>query len=97
MSGRLKLWSEEVTPLSETEARQIISGLSRVETTLQLFSDRLLGTNGQRGEIPILQERVANLEETRNQQSGMLRVLNWLWGFAVLLFGGIEAYERLHK
>ena len=86
-----------MNPLSESEARQIISGLSRVEANLQTLTSRLLGANGEQGEIPLLQRRVTNLEETRNQQSGMLRVLNWLWGFAVLLFGGIEAYERIHK
>lgn len=83
--------------LSDSEAHQIISGIARLEANLDSLTTRLLGKEGQLGEIPQLNDRVRVLEETRDQQSGMLKVLSGLWALLVFLFGSYEAYERLHK
>jgi hypothetical protein len=83
--------------LSDAEAHQIIGGIARLEANLDSLTTRLLGREGQAGEIPQLHDRVRALEETRDQQSGMLRIISALWALLVFLFGGFEAYERLRK
>ena len=83
--------------LSDIEAHQIIGGIARLEANLDSLTTRLLGKEGQPGEITLLKSQVVSLEKTRDQQSGMMKVLSALWALLVFLFGGFEAYERLHK